>query len=49
MGAYQAVELGARALQEGDAETAMREGTRAGELDAAAQEDMAACLSSAGF
>jgi len=34
MGAYQAVELGARALQEGDAETATREGTRAGELDA---------------
>ncbi len=47
--AYRAVELAARALQERDADTAIREGTRAGELDAAAQEDMAACLSSAGL
>jgi hypothetical protein len=48
-GAYRAVELEARALQEGDAETATHEGTRAGELDAAAQEDMAACIGWAGL
>ena len=47
MVAYRAVELAARAPGR-DAETATREGTRAGELGTKVQEDMAACLSSAG-
>jgi hypothetical protein len=41
---YVALEKTAVAVQAGDAQVAEREGTRAGRIEAQAQEDMAACL-----
>ncbi|HSE82566.1 MAG TPA: hypothetical protein VLA87_12905 [Gaiellaceae bacterium] len=48
-GAYAAVEKTMQALGAGNLATLEREGRRAGELQVAAQEKMAACISSAGF